>query len=86
MFQALSIQSCNGSQITEISHLNSARNHISINACSGVHVSKLEITAPDDSPNTDGIDISHSNSITIENSTMGTGIFLYPILLLSFIF
>ncbi|GMY33441.1 probable polygalacturonase At3g15720, partial [Fagus crenata] len=70
---ALSIHSCNGSQITEISHLNSARNHISINACSGVHVSKLEITAPDDSPNTDGIDISHSNSITIENSTMGTG-------------
>ncbi|KAL9335556.1 hypothetical protein Peur_072737 [Populus x canadensis] len=35
--------------------------HISINACDDVEVSNLQILAPDENPNTDGIDISESN-------------------------
>ncbi|KAG6637115.1 hypothetical protein I3843_11G152700 [Carya illinoinensis] len=70
---ALHINDCQASRLTGIKHLNSAKNHISISGCSDFYISDLEITAPGESPNTDGIDISHSSAITIEKSIIGTG-------------
>lgn len=54
-------------------HVNSAKNHISINLCNDVIFSHLHISAPEDSPNTDGIDISQSTNIFIQDSFIGTG-------------
>ncbi|KAG6689013.1 hypothetical protein I3842_11G154900 [Carya illinoinensis] len=70
---ALHINDCHASRLTGIKHLNSAKNHISISGCSDFYISDLEITAPGESPNTDGIDISRSSAITIEKSIIGTG-------------
>lgn len=73
MMQALHFNKCNGLQLGELSHLNSPRNHISISSCDGVHISHLNIFAPEESPNTDGIDISTSRNIEIKNSVIQTG-------------
>lgn len=73
ILQALFFQNCNGLQLSEMNHVNSGKNHISINACDNTVISNIQITAPEDSPNTSGIDISRSNNVLIQNSTIGTG-------------
>ncbi|KGN53196.1 hypothetical protein Csa_014667 [Cucumis sativus] len=70
---ALFFHNCNGLQMKGMKHINSAKNHISINMCHDVIFSHLHISAPEDSPNTDGIDISESTNIFIEDSFMATG-------------
>ncbi|OVA09883.1 Glycoside hydrolase [Macleaya cordata] len=73
MSNALRLEGCNGLQLSGLKHLNSQRNHISISGCDNVTISNVNIIAPEDSPNTDGIDISHSTHILIHNSFSGTG-------------
>lgn len=73
VFQALFFHNCNGLRLSNMKHINSGKNHISINVCNDVIVSNIYITAPDESPNTDGIDISRSNNVLIKNSFMATG-------------
>ena len=70
--QIISIHNCNNLQLTGTSHLNSARNHISINNSNHTHIFNVTITAPQDSPNTDGIDVSQSSYILIQHSTIVT--------------
>ncbi|KAI3995834.1 hypothetical protein MKX01_020369 [Papaver californicum] len=70
---ALTLANCNGCQLSWLNHVNSQRNHISIAGCNNVVISHVNITAPEDSHNTDGIDISSSQNIRIENSFIGTG-------------
>ncbi|CAI0392666.1 unnamed protein product [Linum tenue] len=71
--QALSFHSCNNLRVSGLQHVNSQKNHISINGCNDVDISHLKITAPEESPNTDGIDISASNHLHIHDSFIGTG-------------
>ncbi|RVW32211.1 putative polygalacturonase [Vitis vinifera] len=49
------------------------KNHVKVSGSNGATISNLTITAPDSSPNTDGIDISDSTNIHIYDSTIGTG-------------
>ncbi|XP_065854744.1 probable polygalacturonase At3g15720 [Euphorbia lathyris] len=70
---ALSFHNCNGLQLSQLKHMNSQRNHISINSCHRVDISGIYIIAPKDSPNTDGIDISASSHISIKDSIISTG-------------
>ncbi|KAJ1440081.1 Pectin lyase fold/virulence factor [Sesbania bispinosa] len=70
---ALFINNCSNLQLNGIHHLNSGRNHISINGSNHTSIFNLTITAPQDSPNTDGIDIAHSSYLLIQNLTIATG-------------
>ncbi|KAI3851694.1 hypothetical protein MKX03_022339 [Papaver bracteatum] len=70
---ALKMSGCDELEIRGLRHVNSQRNHISLSDCRNVTVSGITIKAPEDSPNTDGIDISHSTNIRIEHSNIGTG-------------
>nr|KYP36951.1 putative polygalacturonase At3g15720 family [Cajanus cajan] len=70
---ALHFRECNNLILKGLTHINSPKNHISINNCNGSLISKLHIIAPDESPNTDGIDISRSSNIVVKNSKMETG-------------
>ncbi|KAI3966106.1 hypothetical protein MKW92_044684 [Papaver armeniacum] len=70
---ALTLSNCNNCQLSWLTHVNSQRNHISISDCNNVVISHINIIAPEDSPNTDGIDISLSQNIRIEHSSIGTG-------------
>ncbi|KAK7258793.1 hypothetical protein RIF29_24380 [Crotalaria pallida] len=70
---ALKFIKCNYLQIRDTHHVNSAKGHITINNCNHTTIFNLTVTAPEDSPNTDGFDISGSNYVTLEHTTIGTG-------------
>ncbi|KAJ0972959.1 hypothetical protein J5N97_020918 [Dioscorea zingiberensis] len=53
--------------------VNSEMFHMVIFASNGVTVQGMSITAPENSPNTDGIHIQQSSGVTIQSSTMRTG-------------
>ncbi|CAN0901948.1 Probable polygalacturonase At3g15720 [Linum grandiflorum] len=71
--RALSFHSCEDLVVKELNLVNSQKNHISINGCNRVDVSQIKITGPEDSPNTDGIDISSTSNLNIHDSVIGSG-------------
>lgn len=74
--QALKILGCDHVKVGPLTHINSPKNHISIASCNDALLFGLHIIAPENSPNTDGIDISTSSNIVIEKSTISTGFIL----------
>ncbi|KAI3792056.1 hypothetical protein L2E82_05925 [Cichorium intybus] len=69
----LHFHKCDGLQLRGTTHINSPMLHISINGCTGVDIGNLQIQAPGDSPNTDGIDINSSSHVNIHDSKIQTG-------------
>ncbi|XP_061350709.1 probable polygalacturonase At3g15720 [Gastrolobium bilobum] len=69
----LGFHACNDLTVSNLTITDSPCGHITINSCEGARFSDLNIHAPPHSPNTDGIDISASKNILIEDSTIGTG-------------
>jgi galacturan 1,4-alpha-galacturonidase len=59
--------------IDQVSSINSKNNHIVLFGCENVNMTHIRISAPADSPNTDGIKIGSSHGIRISHSTIGTG-------------
>lgn len=57
-----------------LTHINSPAVHVLITATNGALVSNLRVIAPGTSPNTDGIEVSSSTNVQIQNSFIGTGI------------
>uniref|UniRef100_A0A7N1A6Q3 Polygalacturonase n=1 Tax=Kalanchoe fedtschenkoi TaxID=63787 RepID=A0A7N1A6Q3_KALFE len=64
---------CNHLRINYITSLHSPKNHFSISQCNDVEISNIKIKAPYNSPNTDGIDISHTVGVIIKDSHIATG-------------
>ncbi|KAL9407731.1 hypothetical protein AB3S75_046302 [Citrus x aurantiifolia] len=56
-----------------ITSVNSKGFHYFITGCKNIRLYHLNITAPDESPNTDGIHISQSDVVKIAKSYIGTG-------------
>ncbi|GAB2284910.1 hypothetical protein Dimus_019363 [Dionaea muscipula] len=71
--QAVRFHNCQGLRVNGLKSMNSPRNHISISNCGDADISNIQLKAPEDSPNTDGIDISDSSNIYIHDSFIGTG-------------
>ncbi|KAL9677913.1 hypothetical protein QQ045_015750 [Rhodiola kirilowii] len=67
------LNGCTNASVSGIHSKDSARNHISVAQCKGTTISHITITAPADSPNTDGIDISGSTYVTVTNSHIRSG-------------
>nr|BAF32128.1 pollen allergen [Cryptomeria japonica] len=53
--------------------MNSPEFHLVFGNCEGVKIIGISITAPRDSPNTDGIDIFASKNFHLQKNTIGTG-------------
>ncbi|KAK9079487.1 hypothetical protein SSX86_001159 [Deinandra increscens subsp. villosa] len=70
---ALHFYRCPGLRLKGTTHINSPFLHISIDGCQDVDIENLQITAPENSPNTDGIDISDSSHVHIHDSNIQTG-------------
>ncbi|KAL9463211.1 hypothetical protein AB3S75_001087 [Citrus x aurantiifolia] len=70
---ALVFEKCTSFQVSGLKHINSQKNHISLDNCQDATLSNLHISAPESSPNTDGLDISASQNIHILNSNIATG-------------
>jgi polygalacturonase len=73
LYQALKLVSCNNLELSQFSSHNSPQMHIAIIESSVVNVWGLNITAPGNSPNTDGVHVERSQGVQITNSTIGTG-------------
>ncbi|CAD5173883.1 unnamed protein product [Musa acuminata subsp. malaccensis] len=70
---ALSISGGSNFTLSGLDFTNSQQKHIGIYGIVGVQVHGINITAPGDSPNTDGIYIRSCQHVTVSNSTIGTG-------------
>ncbi|TKW13706.1 hypothetical protein SEVIR_5G118800v4 [Setaria viridis] len=64
---------CNNLKVRRIHLKNSADKHMTLFQCSQVSVDNVSITAPADSPNTDGITVAFSNNTYISNCSIQTG-------------
>ena len=73
ILQALRFFKCNDLRLSGLTHVDSPKGHVSIVNCTNVIVSDLHIIAPDDSKNTDGIDIIMSRHVNIHDCIIGTG-------------
>lgn len=60
-------------KINNLNFIDSMGVHLKVTDSKDVDVSKLTITAPDESPNTDGIHISSSSNVKVTGSIIGTG-------------
>ncbi|XP_044467062.1 polygalacturonase-like [Mangifera indica] len=69
----LKFMNSNNSGIYGLSLINSQMFHIVIYKCDNVNLQRVTISAPWDSPNTDGIHVGFSSNVTITNSYIGTG-------------
>jgi len=47
--------------------------HIFVTKCTNVRLRKLKLVAPETSPNTDGIHVSHSDTVIMSRNTIATG-------------
>ncbi|GER38650.1 pectin lyase-like superfamily protein [Striga asiatica] len=69
----LGISNSNNVAITGLTSINSQLFHIVINGCRDVRLRNVTISAPGDSPNTDGIHVQRSSDVAITDSKIGTG-------------
>lgn len=65
--------SVSNGEIHGLKLVNSKAFHVRINKCTNFHLYALRITAPEDSPNTDGIHVSGSTGVVIRRSIIGVG-------------
>ncbi|OMO81107.1 Glycoside hydrolase, family 28 [Corchorus capsularis] len=70
---AMIFQSCKNSSLSEVRMVNSAQTHVLITGSDDIIVEGLMISAPETSPNTDGIHLSSARNIVIRNSVIGSG-------------
>ncbi|KAL5781048.1 hypothetical protein ACOSP7_006077 [Xanthoceras sorbifolium] len=71
--KSISFEECNDVVVNGLTSINSRYFHITTDACNNIMFRKLTITAPNWSPNTDGIHIQSSSGITISDSAIKTG-------------
>jgi polygalacturonase len=70
--QLLFIEGTERIEITGVTFLNPPNTHVSIKSCTDVYIHQVTVQAPENSRNTDGINISARNC-TIEYCTINTG-------------
>ncbi|XP_050374783.1 polygalacturonase-like [Argentina anserina] len=69
----ISFKTVNNSIISGLTFMDSAKFHIKVHDSNNVKFQRVTITAPEDSPNTDGIHIAKSSRITVSDSNIATG-------------
>lgn len=70
---SLVLDFCDDALIEGISIINSKFFHMNIYECHGVTVKDVKVSAPGDSPNTDGIHMGDSSNVSIIDTTIGVG-------------
>ena len=71
--QSLGFYNSNNVLVSGLSSLNSQIFHIILDGCKNTRLEGVKISAPENSPNTDGIHVQSSSGVAITNSHIGTG-------------
>ncbi|KAF7809305.1 putative polygalacturonase [Senna tora] len=70
---ALTIDSSSAIRVKGLTIQNSQQMNFVISRCDSVRINAVKVSAPGDSPNTDGIHISESTNVVLQNCKIGTG-------------
>ncbi|KAL5559336.1 hypothetical protein UlMin_035547 [Ulmus minor] len=70
---SLYFERCDNLQLDGFTSIDSPKMHITVDNSTNISISNLHLNAPENSPNTDGIDISDSSQVNIQNTFIGTG-------------
>ncbi|KAH1198443.1 putative polygalacturonase [Glycine max] len=70
---AFTIDTSSSIRVKGLTIQNSQQMHFTISRCDSVRITSVKVSAPGDSPNTDGIHISESTNVIIQDSKIGTG-------------
>ncbi|KAH6794606.1 Pectin lyase-like superfamily protein [Perilla frutescens var. hirtella] len=71
--KALTFYECTNLVVKHLKIQNAQQIHLSIEKCRNVQASRIEVNAPENSPNTDGIHVAATQNIQISHCTIGTG-------------
>jgi polygalacturonase len=71
--QLVAFRNCDRVGISEITTLNPPNTHYSLQRCHGITVRGIKAIAPDDSPNTDALNLSTVTDVLIEKCEIRTG-------------
>lgn len=63
----------NNTKMSGIRIQNSPQFHVKFDGCDGVHIDKIQINSPQNSPNTDGIHVENTRNVGIYNSMIANG-------------
>ncbi|KAG5555677.1 hypothetical protein RHGRI_006356 [Rhododendron griersonianum] len=72
-WQALTFYNCKNVKANNLKIQNGQQIHVSFEKCVNVQASNLKVTAPENSPNTDGIHVTNTQNIQISSCVIGTG-------------
>lgn len=75
--QAMTFHRCENLKVRNLKIIDSPRMHMAFTSCVKVVASRLTVSAPAASPNTDGIHISASTHVEVKNTIIHTGWFYY---------
>ncbi|KAI3415002.1 uncharacterized protein J3R85_015577 [Psidium guajava] len=70
---ALTFNECNNLRVADLSIKNAQQMHLVFQKCVNVRAENLQITSPEESPNTDGIHVTETQTILIDQSVIRTG-------------
>ncbi|CAN1151192.1 Probable polygalacturonase At1g80170 [Linum perenne] len=70
---ALTIESSTGVKVQGLTIQNSQQMNFVISHCNSVRITDVLVSAPGDSPNTDGIHITESTNVVLQDTKIGTG-------------
>lgn len=73
ILQALTIHSSSGVRVKGLTIQNGQQMNFVIGRCDSVSVINVKVSAPEHSPNTDGIHITESTNVVLQNCKIGTG-------------
>lgn len=82
--QALYFEKCDGLQISGLTHINGPGVHLSVVDSQDVTISNIHINSPEESHNTDGIDLTRVIRANIHDSDIQSGKYIYIFLLILF--
>ncbi|KAI3816796.1 hypothetical protein L1987_16501 [Smallanthus sonchifolius] len=66
-------RTCSAIKVKGLTFKNSQQMHFVISRCESVRIFSVLVSAPEDSPNTDGIHLTGSTNVVIQNTKIGTG-------------
>ncbi|CAN8318292.1 unnamed protein product [Cochlearia groenlandica] len=70
---SIGFQSCSNVLVSRLTSLNSQMFHVAINGCNNVKLQGVKVLAAGNSPNTDGIHVQSSSTVSIFNTKISTG-------------
>lgn len=86
LLQAFSIDSSKSVQVKGLTIQNSQQMNFVISRCDSVRITGVKVSSPEDSPNTDGIHITQSTNVILQESKIETGSWIMSISFTSVLF